>query len=68
MFFIVSLILSILITIFFLVMFFTLSSHFEKMSLPEENFQANSKAMKIYKTGGVALLILMFLFLILTFY
>jgi len=48
-------------------MFFTLTSHFERISLPDNGFEMNSKAINIYKKGGVLILIAMFLFLALIF-
>jgi len=67
MFFIVLLSISIISVLFFVVMFFTLTSHFERISLPDNGFEMNSKAINIYKKGGVLILIAMFLFLALIF-
>jgi len=50
----------------YLVMRFTLDSHLTRISLPGNFSNANKKIFNIFQTGGAVILLLAFVFLILT--
>lgn len=54
--------------VFFLIIRFTLHSHFQRIKLPGNIFAFNNKIIKVYDYGGFFIFLLALLFLLLFLY
>ncbi len=62
-----SIILFVLLVIFFVVIRFTLKGHFKRISLPGDISYMNQNLIPVFEKGALLILVFMLIFLILTF-